>query len=794
MLRNHLKVAFRHLFKNRLVAGINVLGLGLGLTVAIFILLYVNNEFTYDQWIPEKENIYRVYRTSDNGKSGMLITPGPVAAALREEVPGVISATRAMQMWDIILTWEKMHYPVENVVGVDSLFFETIPLTFKYGDRRSISKYKDQVVISAALAKRIFGEQNPIGEVVTIQNDSQLPITGVLEEPAGPTHLRADIYVIEDLYQTTWSGGAGYTYARIGAEIKTSTIEETLSQIAKRELIKEDSGKGNKNSWIDKTKWKLQPFTAAHLGSAQLGETQDHHGNPWQIKLLIMVGLLVLLLAGINYINLVTAQTGTRAKEIGIRAVTGASRQQLIGQLLVESLVVNGFALLVALGLAQLLLPYFNEVVSRPLSIRALVNGPAPIYLLLLTGLMGFVSGIFPALYLSKLQPVQSLKAKFFTSKETSVYRNSLIVFQFALSIGMILFITLVWQQVNFVLDKELGFKGEQIAVFRINESETVDAFPTQKARFENISGVTAVSQCSNYPGQFRTNNYSMDIEGQEETIYCNLQLSDLDWNEVYQMPLVEGRFFSTAHPADTNTAFVVNQTFVKKYGLENPIGHRMKLAYDETYSTIVGVIEDFHYQGLQHQIEPLVIAPRMNENWMGRVAIRFDSKQTSSVIAAVSKSWQDMEPVFPVSYSFTDADFAEQYAVHVRFGKSMTYAAIICLLIALSGLFGLTVFIIQRRTKEIGIRKVLGASITSIIVMLSKDFLKLVFLALMVAMPLAWYFADEWLNNFAYRITIQPWILLLTGLATIGIAFLTLSWQSVKAAIQNPVKALRNE
>ena len=793
MLKNYLKVAIRYLFKNRLVAGINILGMGLGLTIGIFILLYITNEYSYDQWIPDKENIYRVYRTGNNGKSGMLITPSPIATALQEKVPGVVSATREMQWQDALLTWKKMPYSISHITSVDSLFFETIPFDFKYGNRRSLSKLKDQVVLSAKMAKHIFGEQNPVGEIVTLQNNKHLPVAGVLETPAGPTHLRADVYVIEDLYKTAWTGAAGYTYVRLGQQVNLATVEKALFQIAKRETEKENQEYDiTKRPY--KTQWKLQPITAAHLQSTHLGETQDHHGNSWQINLLVMIGLLVLLLAGINYINLVTAQTSARAKEIGVRAVTGASRQQLIGQLLTESLVVNGVALGMAILFAQLLLPFFNEVVSRPLQIGDLFSGALPFYLLLLTGVMGLASGIFPALYLSKLQPVQSLKANFFKGKKTSPYRNLLIVFQFALSIGLVLFIMLVWQQVNYVLDKELGFKGDQIAVFRLNQSKTIAAFPAQKSKILTIPGVESVSQCSNHPGRFRSNNYNMNIEGQEETIYCNLQLSDLDWNEVFKIPVLEGRFFSTDHPTDSTNSFVVNKAFVKKYGLTKPVGHRMKLSYDEEYSTIIGVVEDFHYQGLQNNIEPLVIAPRMNENWMGRVAIRFNSEQTSTVLSALSDQWQIIEPVFPVNYQFIDAAFAQQYEAHIRFGKSMTYSAIVCLLIALSGLFGLTVFIIQRRTKEIGIRKVLGASTISIIGLLSKDFLKPIFLALFLATPIAWYFANEWLNNFAYRIIVQPWVLLLTGLATIGLAFLILSGQSLRAAIRNPVEALRNE
>jgi len=367
MLKHNIKIAWRQLLKNRLVSGINILGLALGLTVGIFILMYVQHENSYDQWIPEKENIYRVYRPNKSGTRGNLSTPSPLANALQEEVPGVVAASLVSGWQDVLVEWKNEHYSLGDVKMVDSTFFQTFPFEFEHGNKKSVLEKMDLAILSFATAKRIFGTQNPVGETILFENSKQLEIAGVLPKPAGPSHLETDIYVIEKREQGYWTGGGGHTYLRLSPSVKTKSVEDAIYQVAKREITLEYIEDGDEVSESDFPQWKLQPISEIHMGSQMMGVRSASSGNPWQMGLMILIGLLILGLAAINYINLTTAQMSTRAKEVGIRNVAGATRTQLVRQFLSEALLVTFCALSLAVIFSNIFLPYFNEVVSRPI-------------------------------------------------------------------------------------------------------------------------------------------------------------------------------------------------------------------------------------------------------------------------------------------------------------------------------------------------------------------------------------------------------------------------------------------
>lgn len=793
MIKTNLKVAWRRLQKNKLISLINVIGLGVGLTVGIFILLYVRYEFSYDQSISDKENIYRVTKSFDGGTRGSVIIPSPLAKALREEAPGVVNATGIAPLGEVMVEYKREHYNINNAWSVDSAFFQTIPLVFAYGDEKTALNKLDGAVISNKMAKRIFGDQNPVGEIILLENAMNLEVRGVLPPVSEPSHLQTDLYFVEKEQEGYWTGANSYCYTRIGPSVKKEAVEKALFEIAKREIIRENLEDEEETDLASLPQWKLQALTDIHLGSTHMGIKGPESGSRWQITMMSLIGLLILLLAAINYINLVTAQMSVRAKEIGIRNVAGATRKNLVGQFLSEALLVAFCALLVAIFLSILILPYFNDMISRPIPFSDLWKGATPVLIIGLTLFTALTSGIFPALYFSRSQPAKNLKAQFMTGKKTTIYRNVLIVSQFMLSIGLTLFVVLVWQQIDFMLSKDLGFKQEQIGVFRLHEEKTMNTFLAKKHQLEEIPGVEAVSQVSRTPGG-NVSTYTMNIDGFPKGQQAYILFGDRDWNNAFQIPIKEGRYFSKENPTDTVSAFVVNETFVKTFNLKNPVGHRMKFAFDEGYSTIVGVVEDFHYKGMETEIAPMVLCARMEEAWMGSVAIRFEASQSANVLSAVSSFWKNMEPAFPVTYSFLDEEFAKQYESYKRFGIHLTYATAICLFLAFIGLFGLTVFIIQRKTKEIGIRKVLGASVPNIIGLLSKDFIKLALFAFIIAAPIAWYFVNGWLQNFAYRLEMQWWVFLLVGILAVGLVFITVSLQSLKAAMGNPVESIRSE
>lgn len=793
MLKTYFKYAFRSLLKNKVVLSINTLGLGLGLTVAVFVMLYTAYEFSFDKWIPENDRVFRVYRQWEGG-NGNTFTPSPAAKLLKEEVVGVESATRVLANYDMLLENEGIQHKAAVMYSVDSNFFQTVPMEFKYGGNGNmVFKQLDAAVLSNKLAQQIFGDTDPIGQNLLIENSHLVQITGVLSLPKGPTHFEADLYVNESLGTTSWTGGNGNTYVKINAKAKPEQVAANFSALANSEIIKE---RKRKNREVDPAKmaaWKFQPITQVHLGSSNIGGGGLITGSYRQVGIMLLLGLVVLALAIINYINLATAQLKERAAEVGVRKVIGASKNSLVGQFVTESLLSVVLSFIVALAVVQLFMPAFNGIVGRQLDIYILLNWEI---LTLVVGLLFIVSaltGFFPAYYFASLSPMSSIKGQKLKGDKTHNYRNILVVFQFSLSIGLILFVSIVWTQVDYMIKRELGFKGDQIAVFRINKDQLVQRFPDNKQRLLNIPGVEAVSQISRPPGSFIP-NYSLAVEGMEKDAAVDMMFVDTDWNEVFNISLKEGRFLSNDYTTDTAKAFVVNEAFVRRNNIDQPVGHRMKFIGDEEYGQIVGVVEDFHFRGLQEQITPLAICARTDKNWMGRVAIKIADNDMAATIAQIEKEWKALEPGFPVTFNFIDQQFEEQYESYIRFGTSLLYTTICCIIIALLGLLGLTFFMTQQRSKEIGIRKILGASISNIIGMLSANLLKLVLIAIVISIPIALYFAKQWLRDFAYQTTIHWWLIMGVAIGTLMIALLTTGLQSLKVATTNPVNALRDE
>jgi putative ABC transport system permease protein len=792
MWKNYLKIALRSIGKNRFVSFINIAGLGIGLTAGVFVLLYIQHELSYDKWITDQDNIYRVYRLWGN-KGGHTYIPGPAAAAARAEIPEIRSATRVNTNSDLLVEWNQQHYTIPSVAYVDSAFFRTIPLELALGQPQNAFSKLNTAVLSADMAGKIFGDTDPIGETLLLDNEDLVEVSGVLKPFPGPSHFRADIILHQEVPTSSWTGASGRVYVRLHEASGAEVVAQKFYDIALREIKKEYQAEGESVDQNRLANWYLQPLANIHLGSQSIGEDGPSSGSYRQIGIMILLGVMVILLAVINYINLTTAQMTRKASEIGIRKVIGASRKQLNRQFVVESFVHVVLALIIAIGVVQLVLPYFNETVSRIMSMSELFSSQGVLALAAIVLLLSFMAGLFPAYYFSSIDPAETIKNQLSRGKGSVGFRNAMVVFQFALSVGLIIFVSLIWMQVRFMLTKELGFAGDQIAIFQINQAETEAVFEQKKSGLLAIPGVKAVSRLSRPPGGF-VPNYSYRMQGRENMTSVNTLFVDADWNQAFELPVLEGRFFTKERPVDTLRSFVVNQQFVDFFEIEDPIGYQIKFPGDEPQGEVIGVVEDFHYEGLQNTIEPLVISARPDMAWMRNVAVSMGAENISATLSQVQDYWKVMEPVFPVNYRFIDDSFAEQYEAYFRFGKSMLYTTIFCIFISLLGLFGLTTFVIQQRTKEIGIRRILGASIQNIIGLLSKDFLKLVLIAIVVASPVAWYFASRWLENFAYQISVEWWVFAGVGLLALLLAFLTVSLQTIQAAASNPVNSLRSE
>ena len=793
MWKNHLKVAWRTIWNNKLVSGINILGLGLGLMASVFVLLYTRHELSYDQWITDKDNLYRLTRYWESSGRGSLTIPGPAAPALKAEIPGVRNTSRVIRNEDMLIEWNRQLFEHLVLYSVDSTFFQTFPWDFKSGDPATAFQKPNSVVITESLAERIFANANPVGQSLLMETSHLMEVTGVVSTPPGPSHVDADMFLYESLGQTGWTGARGHVYVRLQEGVTPAPVEDAFYELARERIALEYREEGETPDVNAVPKWQLQPVTDIHLLSRQFGVRHLSAGSYGQLSIIGLLGLIILALAIINYVNLSTARLAKRASEVSIRKVVGASRRQLIRQFIVESCLSVVLALGLAITLASYASPFFNEMVSRSLNMAAFQNGSGILAVVILALTVGILAGLVPAYYFSGLNPADTIKDQITKGKKTARYRHGLVILQFTLSIGLILFVSFIWQQINFLMDKELGFQDDQIAVFRINRSETADQFQQKKDQLLRITGVEAATQNSRVPGN-RMSNYGIQLQGSSEDHYINTLFIDNGWNETFQLPVVAGRFFSPSFPTDTADAFVVNEAFIRKFQLENPVGQAVKFGFDDHYGTIIGVVKDFHYQNLENLIEPLILSARPDETWMGQVAIRLDASRIKEALPAVAAFWEQLEPGFPPTFEFVDQTFAAHYQRHLHFGRSLLYACIFSIFIALLGLIGLMVFNTQQRTKEIGIRKILGASVMNLLGLLSKDLLRLVLIATLIAVPASWYLMKRWLQNFAFQVEVSWPAITGVGLAVLLITFLPITIQGIRTALANPVDSLHNE
>lgn len=792
MWLNNIKLAFRSLWKHKLVAGINITGLGLGILCSLLVIIFIKNELSYDKWIPDQSNIYRVYRTWGNGNSG-ITSPVPMADAMRDGISGLEAVTRVSSNTDMLLAYQGNFYKVPEMLSTDEYFLDCIPLPLVQGNPETALKAPNSAIISQKLAEQIFGSKPALGQQLLLENSNTITVTGVLASFQGPSHLKADLFLSELGNESgSWTGAYGYLYTRLQANVNADQIGKDATQVYNQAIQRVYQEEERTFDIAKMPFWSLQPLSDIHLESKKIGITGTSYGSFRQLSIIGLLGLVILLLAIINYINLATAQLNKKSEEIGVRRVIGATQKHLINQFMGNAFVHVFLGLVLALCMIPYALSYFNEMVNRTLMPKDLFNPEGLILLGSLTIIIAVLTGVFPALYYARLNPVESIKQNT-KGKQQFQFRNALVILQFTLSIGTLLLVNLVNQQLDFMLDKDLGFSGDQVAVFRINQSENVDQFQQWKSRLEKLQGVQAVSQLSRLPGDYIP-NYQFRFANAERSESVNVMFGDEDLQVALGIEVKQGRYFSEEYKRDHGTSFVVNEAFVKKYGLEKPLGYTMNFYGDSIPAQIVGVVKDFHYASMETSIEPLVMSARLDKAWLGRVAVQIDGSTIANTLPLIQGLWKELEPGFPVTQYFLDERFQLLYDQHVRFKKSLAYTAIVGIFIALLGLLGLTLFVTQQRTKEIGIRKVLGASISSIVRLLSKDLLKLVGLGVLIALPISWYLLQRWLDNFAYQTNISWLSIALFILLALGLAWLTMSIQSIRVAIANPVESLTDD
>jgi putative ABC transport system permease protein len=792
MLKNYFKTSFRYFWNHKVFSLINIVGLTTGICVCFFALLYVQFELSRDSYNKNADNIYRLVtdvKTTDgiNYES----TPAPMAAALQSAYPGIKEAARIF-MDDLIIQSNPNNATKEEIAYADASVFKIFTWPLLRGNKNHLFDAPLNVVLDQTAAKKYFGSDDPLGKTLLINGKLRATVTGIMKDIPYNSHLRVDMFFSMETFNMgnspNWTHFGYYTYLLLPPGQDPAKLQAKLPAFV------------NANFDQSQVKYQLslEPLKRVYLYGKPRGYRTgaSASGSITNVYIVSMIAVLVLFIACFNFINLTTAFSLQRAREIGVRKVLGASKSQLVVQFFMDAVVLCLVSFVMALVLASLLLPLFNQLAGTIMNNNIFEHLQNITLLFLIALLVGLLSAIYPALFLSGFKPISSLKGKFESSGKGLLLRKSLIVAQFSISIFLIIATVIVYIQLNFMQNQQLGFKKDHKLVVNFEFDQGVIAHSDAvKQQLLSIAGITSVSLSSCIPGtpnhEFNTVIENHNNEKQE--LRSNAYFIDDAFLKQYDIKVIAGRNFSKNFIADEEQTMLINQTMAKTLGFRNPadaIGKHFKQL--SATGVIIGVVADFRFHSFMETVQPLTL--RENKWFLTDLTIDIASANPRSTINNIAAAWKNIAPEKPFIYFFADEAYNQQYMAQQQFAGVFTCFAVIAIVISCMGLLGLSAFNTIQRKKEIGIRKVLGASVGSIMAMLSIDFVKLIIIALLVASPLSWWAMSKWLQGFAYRIDIPLWVFLFSGLAAIFIALLTISFQSVKAALVNPVKSLRND
>jgi len=797
MFKNYLKIAFRSIKRQKIYSFINIAGFAIGMACCLLIFLYVRHELSYDRYNKDVERVCRIVLDSRTQTANRVFVPvSPmIAPTLKSDYPQVEYAARAFTFTGSRLVRKKDTFFYENrFMYADQELFDVLTFQFIHGSQQEALTRPNTLVVSQSMANKYFGNANPLGETLEI-NQQEYEITGVVKDCPENTHLKYDLIAsLETLKDwnemSNWYSTMFYTYLKLKPGVN---VEEFSSQISR--LTDKYIGEQLK-SWGSIDHYFLQPVASIHLHSHLRYETEPP-GNPVYITIFSFVGLFILIIACLNFMNLSTARSAKRAKEVGLRKVVGAQKLQLIGQFLGESLLVAFLSLGVAMVIARFAVPLLKDLTGISLSFDALLM---PGVLLSLIGgafLVGMAAGLYPAFVLSAFRPAVTLKGVQRAGSRSLDLRTVLVVVQFAISVLLIIGTLTMYKQFFFMKNQYLGFEKEQKLILPLRGGIDIqENFASVKDIFSRHSSVTGVTVSSTVPGR-GVSNFAVSLVGEDDTKNQSMfhMYFDDDFIPDYGIDMVAGRAFQKEMKTDFMGAFLINEAAVKAFGWSRPedaLGKRVRTGHGGRVNPVIGVTKNFHYRGLQSEVEPLVMEFLP---WTFRyITLSIDISDLNETLAFVKSQWKSLWPGHPLEHFFLDTDFDRQYRADEQIGNVFGIFTFLGLFIACLGLLGLASFTAESRTKEIGIRKVLGASVGGIVLMLSRQFTKWVLLANCIAWPAAYYLMDRWLKNFAYRVDIGVWTFVLSGALALVIAFLTVSYQSIKAAAANPVDSLRYE
>jgi predicted permease len=790
MLKNYLKIALRNLRRHKGFSFINLSGLALGMACALLISFWVRDELSYDRFHENADDLYRVVVEWKENSALWAKTPGPLAAAMKAEIPEVVSAARIHKRPKLVMRYGEKAFYEEAKLRVDPEIFEIFSFPFAKGSRESWSA---GIVLTESMARKYFGDEEPVGKTLNINNWFDVPVAGVLRDLPRNSYIQFDCALQLEPLKRFWPGG--FTWGNFAHETFVQLREGADPQAVSvkiEALLRKSSPQIS--PYLNKL--YLQPLTDVYL-TANIGGGQFANGDRKYVYIFSVVAFFVLLIACINFMNLSTARALNRAKEIGVRKVAGSSRAQLLKQFLGEAVLHTAFAALFALLLVEIFLPAFNQLAGKQLTLtysepRLLLG------LLLITLVTGVIAGSYPAVYLSSFKPIAVLKGGAFekSGKRTGL-RSALVVLQFALSILLMIGTLVIHRQLRFMTHAKLGFDKDNVIYVPAKENfgAQYEAVRQELLQYPEILGVAANGSVPT--NTVNTNTLVWEGKPRDREYPIEVNAVDYDYFDLLNVQFVAGRNFSRQHAIDATTAFILNEEAAQLLGVDSPVGKGIRVG--QKAGTIIGVAQNAHFKSMRQKIPPQVfhvLADYHSElvELFGIVMVKVRGNDIPQALARIEAVWKKVNPNFPFEYHFLDETYDRLYNQEQRTSVLFNYFTILAMAVSCLGLFGLAAFVAENRTKEIGIRKVLGASAAGIVGLLSKDFVKLVLYANLLAWPIAYFAAHQWLADFAYRIDLGFWIFALAGGVALLIALLTVSTQAIKAALANPVEALRYE
>lgn len=810
MLKNYFKTAWRNLIRNKVYSIINILGLAIGLSCFLLIALYVMDELNFDRFYPNSGRIYRINSDIKFGGANlhMPVTSDMMGEILKKDYPKVENYTRIYTSDGNKLIKKGNDYIDETkVANVDSTFFDLFRLPAIEGDTKNALDEPNSVVVTESMAKKYFGSTNVLGKTIEVKDDKSpfYKITAVLKDIPRNSHFHFDFLFSMKNVDYNWGQITShnfYTYIRLQKGTDYKAFEKKFDQYIDRYVLPFARKFMNINSMDEFRKagnsleYSLMPLTKIHLYSDRSFELSPS-GNIQYVYIFSAVALFILLIACINFMNLTTARSANRAREVGIRKVLGTAKRNLIAQFLFESTLMVVLSLLISVAIVYLVLPMFNNVADKQMTLESLFSPYILPLLIALPLIVGIMSGSYPAFFLSSFRPIEVLKGKLKLGSKSGTLRSVLVVFQFATSIILIVGTIVVYRQLHYIQTKNLGYNKDEVLIvdrtYSLNDN--INAFKNDVLALPGVESGTLSAYLPVSSSSRSDNTFSKDaVMTSENGFDMQNWHIDYDYIKTMGMQVIKGRNFSREFGGDSN-AIIINETTAKILDYPNPIGKKIYTSADAEghtrFYTIIGIVKNFNFESLHQTVGPLGLELSAG-NGLG--IFKVHSANLRNTVAQIENKWKSLAPGLPFSYRFLNDSFDEMYRAEQRVGKIAVIFAVLAIFIACLGLFGLATFIAEQRTKEIGIRKVLGASVRGIVQMLSKDFLKLIGIAILISTPLAWWAMNKWLQSFAYRVNLGWGIFILAGSIAVVIALATVSLQAIKAAVANPVKSLRTE